>query len=78
MSEMSPSMIQEALDFAVALTVDMGDVILSKSHEGFGATEILIKEAGGRFEQRSVKGSERCSVIFGKPPVVQWVLGQMR
>jgi len=33
---------------------------------------------GPRNEQRVVEGSGRSSAIFGKPAVVQWVLGQIR
>lgn len=41
------------------------------------ATEVLIGEAGGVFERLSASVPGRLNVVFGKPTVVEWVLGQL-
>ncbi|MDX1584571.1 MAG: inositol monophosphatase family protein, partial [Thermoanaerobaculia bacterium] len=39
-----------------------------------GATKILIEEAGGRFE-RLPGDPEKWNVVFGKPAIVDWIIG---
>ena len=44
----------------------------------FAATQVIVREAGGRFEMSALNDSGTFSVVFGKPAVVQWVFDQMR
>jgi fructose-1,6-bisphosphatase/inositol monophosphatase family enzyme len=43
----------------------------------FAATQVLVREAGGRFEMRAQNEPGQFIVIFGKPAVVQWILDQI-
>src|SRR5262245_47337297 len=40
----------------------------------FGATDVLIEEAGGRFERRPSSHSGRFDIVCGKPTAVAWIL----
>jgi histidinol-phosphatase len=42
------------------------------------ATEVLVREAGGRFERLGTSTDESHDVVFGRPEVVEWVLGLVR
>jgi myo-inositol-1(or 4)-monophosphatase len=44
----------------------------------FAATQVLVREGGGRFEMRPQNEPGQFNVIFGKPAVVQWILDQIR